>query len=963
MEPTEILEGLNPEQRAVVEHHEGALRVGAVAGAGKTNALVKRIAYLIAAHDVEPETILAVTFSTRAAKEMNVRLRGLGVDIRRCRIGTWHSLAWQIVREESEERWEVDSKNQYRTILKEVCGYKGMKWDRADITVLTQFVTRCKARAAAPQSEEARAIAGEMRESNPKNAIPALLIEAYGRAELECRDRGLITFDDMLVDAARFLEDETIRARWSSKWNYVLQDECQDENFAQQLIAEALARRHGNYMVVGDPAQAIYGFRGSDPKGLLTFGERWGATEIHMHRNYRSGPAILEAANAVLAAMPIETRLDMELTAERDDAPGEVRGSMYVDSEEESQAIAQEVLQNLSDGARWKDHAILYRTNAQSRTIEEAFLAERIPYVVVGGTSFYRRKEVRCLLGYLRVATARGDYDDVKRTLNAPFRFLGRKYLDRVKDAYDCGPVESGWMDAVRDAAETSGVWAKQRAAAHSYAALVDGLQAAIRKAVEVDDADPDAVMLRDDAKPAVLLREVLAETEYVKWLRRDEGAESAENDRVTNVRELIRAAEKFPTVAELLDYVDDQIRRSERAARENDGEDQVLLMTIHKSKGLEWPRVFLTGAIDGVLPHGKAEDPNEERRLFYVALTRARDAFRVTCPETATFKGRVGDCLPSRYCEEAGIDMGPKGVGVAEVVDIRSRVRSNPDVVATEARHAAWARRRWGRSADAFGRPNAGVRRLGHGWRSSFGRTWGFDSPRDDGGGVPREGNVSMRSGGLASAEALHELRRGEVDFDVFVAAHMDGVLGRVRYFLRRWPLQDLHDEQDLVQEALLALWRAVDSWVPVYVAKRKEEQTATFCGVRFVLTPITKYVDYQVGRALEKRLRKASGWPSKDRPRPARRVVVEDVYALLGSVPAAQGRRVEAEEAALGLDDALEREVALAVVRGSSLDEAAASIYGDASRRLQLQLDSREHAARFVGSIARRAVRTLAG
>lgn len=687
MEPMEILEGLNPEQRAVVEHHEGALLVGAVAGAGKTNALVKRVAYLIAAHDVEPETILAVTFSTRAAKEMNVRLRNLGVDVRRCRIGTWHSLSWQIVREESDERWEVDSSNRYRTILKEVCGYKGMKWERADITVLIQFVTRCKARAAAPDSEEALKVADEMREANPKSAIPALLIEAYGRAEVERRDRGLITFDDMLVDCSRFLEDETIRARWSSRWDFLLQDECQDENRVQQMIAEALARRHGNYMVVGDPAQAIYGFRGSDPTGLLTFAERWSATELHMHRNYRSGPEIVKAANAVLRAMPASTRLDMELTAERDEEPGEVRGSMYADSEEEAQTIAEEILQNLSDGSRWKDHAVLYRTNAQSRTIEEAFLGERIPYVVVGGMSFYRRKEVRCLLGYLRVATERGGFDDVKRTLNAPWRFLGRKYLDRVKDAYDCGPVEDGWMDAVRSAAEESGIWAKQRAAAQSYAALVDGLRATIRKAAEVDDAHPDAALLRDDAKPAVLLREVLAETEYVKWLRRDEGTESAENDRVTNVRELVRASERFPTAAELLDYVDDQIRRSERAARENDGEDQVLLMTIHKSKGLEWPRVFLTGAIDGVIPHAKAEDPNEERRLFYVAVTRARDVFRVTCPQVATFKGRVDNCVPSRYCAEAGIGMGPEAEEAIAESTIRSRIRANPDVVATEAR------------------------------------------------------------------------------------------------------------------------------------------------------------------------------------------------------------------------------------------------------------------------------------
>lgn len=653
--PEEILEGLNPEQREVVMHAEGALLVGAVAGAGKTAALVRRVAYLIATDVADPGEILAVTFSARAAAEMNERLEALGVDTQRCRIGTWHSLAFQLARAEGDiSGWTVDTSSRYRTILKEVTGYKGMKWDAVDVTVLSQFVTRCKAVAAAPLGKRAREIADGIYLRRPRaSSNPAQLVEAFRRAESERKDRQLMTFDDMLVDAFTHLQNDEIRERWSRCWRFVMQDESQDENEVQSGIGSALARSHGNYMVVGDSAQAIYGFRGASPVGLLSFEERWGAKKVLMHRNYRSAPVVLAAANKILSCMDAATHLGMTMTAERELA-GEVSASAHGDAEEEASAIATRALLEHEEGRAWKDVAVLYRINAQSRAVEEAMLRERIPYVVVGGTNFYQRREVRSLLCYLRLALGRGKFGDVKRSINSPFRFLGRRFTDRVQEA---GDGEASWTEIVRDVAENaSGIWAKQRAAATAWAGLVDEIAKAIEVAAEIDASDPSYDCLRDEAKPAKLIQQVVSETGYVAWLRRDEGTESSENDRITNVRELIRSAERFPTVAELIDYIDDQIARSEKAAREGVKGDQVTLMSVHKSKGLEWPVVHLVGAIEGVIPHAKAEDLGEERRLFYVAVTRAKVSFRVSWPSKAAFGGKVTNTKPSRFVAEAGI-------------------------------------------------------------------------------------------------------------------------------------------------------------------------------------------------------------------------------------------------------------------------------------------------------------------
>ncbi len=638
-----LLVGMNPEQAQVVKHHQGPLLVGAVAGSGKTRALVHRIAYLIWVHLVDPARILAVTFSVKAAAEMNDRLSRLGVVA--CRVGTFHSLAWEITKSERQDlaQWDVDDRDQYRSIIKEATGFRGMDWKTADVTQLQAYIGFCKAELAKPGSERSLEIAVEFIARTPKpcSRNPGQWDEAYGRAEVERETRCLVTFDDMLTYAHDILsQDPEARARWQGRYDFVLQDEAQDQNHAQNSIAAILSQVHRNYMIVGDPAQSIYGFRGARPATLLGFESEWSAQVVYMARNYRCGRDIVRAANGALEAM--SARLDMSMVAERPEA-GEVTTSLYENQDFEGEAVTREAQQLNQDGQRWSSMVVLYRTNAQSRGIEEAMLSARIPYVVIGGVNFYERREVRDVLAYLRVAEGRAGFEDVKRCINSPFRFLGRAFVDRI----DAEPATKSdpWDQVAVRAAQGAGIQARQIQSVRQWA----GVCATARAAIQAND------------KPAAILEEILSATQYVQWLERDQGAESTENNRVSNVRELVRAAERFSTARELLDYVDDVIRRAKEAKLGQQG-DRVTLMSIHRSKGLEFGTVWLIGANEGILPHGRAEDPEEERRLWYVACTRAKDRLRISCVDQVVIGGKVRPMSPSRFYAESGLTVQAPG-------------------------------------------------------------------------------------------------------------------------------------------------------------------------------------------------------------------------------------------------------------------------------------------------------------
>lgn len=626
------LAGMNPEQREAVLHDDGPAALMAVAGCGKTRVLVHRVARLVAEGRAAPRDVLCVTFSKKAQEEMDARLKALGVGA--VRAATWHSLALQILKEDHTEwsTWTIDDKSQDRTVLKQVLGFKGMDWKGADASALMRLFSVCAATLADPGSDEATALAREHFRFDATRAL-----EAYARWRAALEERALLTFDLMLVYLHRHLSDPEVRERWGARWRYVIQDESQDANLAQIAIGRQLAGGHRNYMLIGDPAQAIYGFRGTTPEYLLAFEKEWGAKVITMHRNYRCARKIISIANAIIA--PAKVRLPMEMTAERD-LDGEVRCIASEDFDGEAREFSDLAQNHVLDGGSYSDLTALFRTNAQSRALEEALLREGIPYVVVGGTSFYERKEVKDLLGYLRVAVGAGDLDAVRRSINAPFRFLGAAFVERVmREAERQGEVED-WAALVESVGQAAGLQQRQRASAAQWASIVRdlGRDAAAGKA------------------PADLLHQLISTTQYIAWLEREEGQESIENSQGANIRELVRVAGSFTTVDDFLAYVNKTVEAARRQRRDGQaGGERVLLMSVHRSKGLEWPVVFVAGMIDGVLPHARG-DAEEERRLAYVAATRARDLLVLSHVRSFATRAGIKAASPSPFLRDAGL-------------------------------------------------------------------------------------------------------------------------------------------------------------------------------------------------------------------------------------------------------------------------------------------------------------------
>lgn len=653
-----ILTGLNEEQVEVVKHIAGPILVQATAGSGKTTALTRRIAYLVKC-GIEPARILAVTFSVKAAREMSERLIKLGcigVAIR-----TFHSLALLIVRAEQPHlaQWKIDDSERYRYCVKDAVSFKYMDWKQADVTHLQSYITRCKAAAAFPTDPKAVAIAEALfQRRRDMSRDPKLCQQAYVTAETIRCERQLLTFDDMLLEAWRLLStDEDARVRWAGQFDSVLQDELQDESYVQHHLASYLARDHRNYMVVGDVGQAIYSWRGSDPQLMLRFKDEWQARVVSMNRNYRSAKSIVALANKSIDAMPPSTHLGTKMIATRQET-GSVRLTEYEDFDAEGEGVTEKILESHEDGRTWKAHVVLYRTNAQSRGVEEQLLSAAVPYVVLGGTNFYDRREVKDLLAYLRVAAGIGEFDDVKRSINTPFRYLGKAFIEGLESAIGLGGPFL--LDSIKRYLAVAKLQKRQLSSAMSWCQLVQGVSDIIR-AGEESESPSRASLPEHMAKPATLLEGLVRDLKYSEWLTRDEGVESPENNRVSNVRELIRAAGRFPTVAKLLEYVDDTRKRAEKAKRESIQTDVVTLCSIHRAKGLEWSYVFVLGVNEKILPHAYAEDEHEERRLFYVACTRAADVLELSYVARAAVSNKVLDLKPSRFLTEAGLNVAGK--------------------------------------------------------------------------------------------------------------------------------------------------------------------------------------------------------------------------------------------------------------------------------------------------------------
>lgn len=635
---------MNPEQLEAIRHDKGPCRLLASAGSGKTRVLTHRIARLVHT-GTNPKRICAMTFSKKAADEMDERIKKL--DVSDARVGTWHALCLQILREDNTRwaDWDIDKRAKSKFILKDVLGYKHMNWKGADLSAMTSYIGKCKANLFAPDSEGAAALAKFLFSWNDKKAL-----EAFHRYNEQLEQKEILTFDDFLVFVAQHLSDEDNRTHWSSKWDYLIQDESQDANLAQIHIANLLARDHRNYMVVGDVFQAIYSFRGSSPEYLAQFDKEWhDCKTIWMGRNYRSGKAIVDAANGIVRPARVPGYQPQDMIAERS-ITGAVIESVSEDLDDEANKFVDWIKHKVEvDNFAYENFTCLFRTNAQSRALEEGLLASKIPYVVVGGHSFYERKEVRDLLAYIRVAADMGELEDIKRCINTPFRFLGAAFVGRIQEVAE-GRSDIHWPQLVVEVSQQERIQSRQKTSAEEWANIIEHISTKMKLAT-IKEATPDQ---KKEGRPSELLDFVIRRTRYIDWVTKEEGEESIETSGAANVRELIRVAERFASIEELLDYIDDTIKRTEKQRNDKQaGGDRVLLMSVHRSKGLEWPFVWVAGFNEMILPHIKG-DPEEERRLAYVAATRARDELVLSHVRTLATRAGIKDAQPSRFLKDA---------------------------------------------------------------------------------------------------------------------------------------------------------------------------------------------------------------------------------------------------------------------------------------------------------------------
>lgn len=640
---------LNPEQRLVVDHLRGPLRVGAVAGSGKTLALIERTAALVEKHRVPPGRILLISFSVNARKEMEKRLVERMPSVAAgeiCR--TFHSIGLDIFREEVDQSksWLIDTANRlWRRAIRQGAQKQGFnlaaKGSALNVKqvetvaslaktqmVMTDRSLRRLGRIDPALKKIAENVAGELL----ANDVISILHAAEDIREVAgIEDQGMfsnfITFDDMLHSTAMLLRQQILRKKWAQRWTYVMQDECQDESPVQAEIAEALCSEHRNYMVVGDPAQAIFGWRGSDPHRMLAFDQTWpGATTVVMDRNYRSGIEVIEAANRVITSMPESTIIAKSMKCERN-TRSHVSFHAFVDEAAEATAIAQNIRKHFDQGLAWKDQAIVIRMNFMARAIEVALAMAEVPYRIVSGESFFKMSEASIMLGYLRVALSRATADDVEVSLANPSRMLGKTYFEQLAEARKAKP-DAAWIDLVL----APQLGRKQSEAVEDWQALVGhlGAEAAGGKT------------------PHQILASLVQEISLDDWLKSDADGDNAP---AANIQQVLAFAANYETSEALLDAVDKILAHKKSSARMK---KVVEVSTIHRYKGREASVVYMPNVTNGWFPSVRG-DLLEERRLFYVGVTRAMDELWMSYP---LFSSEDTSNSPSMFISESGIEI-----------------------------------------------------------------------------------------------------------------------------------------------------------------------------------------------------------------------------------------------------------------------------------------------------------------
>jgi DNA helicase-2/ATP-dependent DNA helicase PcrA len=629
---SDLLDGLNPEQQKAVKTTEGPLLILAGAGSGKTKTLTHRVAHLVKNQLATSSQILGVTFTNKAAKEMRERVAALLGDNAEHRsfmpyMGTFHSMCVKILRIDGQyiglpSNFVIFDESDRTALIKQLAKQQSIDEKQFPSRMIGSLISSAKNELLSPT--EYTGIA-----STPNQKTASRIFPLY---EKGLRDQQALDFDDLIGRTVSLLENNPeVKEKWRRQFKYILIDEYQDTNAAQYKLIKLFTNENKNICVVGDDWQSIYSWRGADFKNILNFERDYPkATIIKLEQNYRSTKLILDAAHAVI--MKNKDRSDKKLwTSAKDGQP--VQMVQVQNERAEGEAIIRRIQTYVDMHLRkYHDFAVLYRTNAQSRSIEEQFVRYGIPYKIVGGVRFYDRAEIKDIIGYLRLIYQPEDLVSFSRVVNVPSRGIGAKSMQNF---LDWRIMESLTLDEAFKNIDTAPLMAKAKNALKDFIGVVQSLRAA-----------------SEELPVAVLIDKLLKATDYLKHL--DDGSVQSEA-RQENVKELMSVAKAYSEVG-LSSFLEEVALVSDLDGL-NNSNDSVTLMTLHAAKGLEFPVVFMPGMEESIFPHSRAlfdqSEMEEERRLCYVGMTRAREELFMMYTDSRILYGGLQHNPPSRFLGE----------------------------------------------------------------------------------------------------------------------------------------------------------------------------------------------------------------------------------------------------------------------------------------------------------------------
>ncbi len=620
-----LLDGLNEKQKEAVVKSEGPLLVLAGAGSGKTKVLTTRVAYLILELGIDPSNILAITFTNKAAKEMKERIISMIGNIGyKIQISTFHSFGLMLIRENYEllgldKNFTILDSDDSQTIIKKICKDKGLDPKVYNPKMIRNKISGAKNELMDPKEYEKYAFTD----------VEEKIVSIYERYEEKLRISNSLDFDDLLMLPIKLFEkNPEVLKKYQERFKYVMIDEYQDTNKAQYILTKMISAKYKNICVVGDNDQSIYAFRGADYKNILNFEKDYQNPEVIMlEENYRSTKNILGVANSVIRNN--KERKDKNLWTSNEEG-AKIKYHKANDEKDEAFHVIQGVKKLLQEGVDKKDIAILYRTNAQSRNLEEAFLRENIPYKVVGSFYFYKRKEIKDLICYLKLLYNPHDDISLTRVINVPKRGIGLRTIENLMEEATNNHVSM-------------------------YDAISSGKELVFKNVIEKIRSKQEGLSLTELVDFILDETGMRAELESEKSLEADIRLENLEE-----FKTITKHFEERDGIVSLESFLE-EISLVADIEEHKENTDVVTLMTVHSSKGLEFDYVFLVGMEEGIFPHSNSfsdyEGLEEERRLCYVAVTRAKKSLELVNARKRTIFGQESYNMPSRFIEEMDKD------------------------------------------------------------------------------------------------------------------------------------------------------------------------------------------------------------------------------------------------------------------------------------------------------------------